>query len=167
MGLYAGEQLALEVPRNDKRLRVLVEIDGCFADGVSVATGCWLGRRTLHVVGHGKQAAIFVDADAGRAVRLIPHESIRARALAAALSAPSPWHAYLAAYQQLRASELFAVEWVRLRAPLPRTADRQQTHVVCGVCHEEIFDGREVQRGRQAVRRACAGNVHYERIDVH
>src|SRR3712207_7090667 len=49
--------------------RSFVETDGCFADGVSVATGCWLGRRTLRLVDHGKVAATFMDTLTERAVR--------------------------------------------------------------------------------------------------
>jgi formylmethanofuran dehydrogenase subunit E len=54
IGLAAGEALDLDLPRADKRLLMLVETDGCFADGVSVATGCWLGRRTLRLVDYGR-----------------------------------------------------------------------------------------------------------------
>jgi formylmethanofuran dehydrogenase subunit E len=43
MGLYAAELLGLALPQSDKRLFTIVETDGCFADGVSVATGCTLG----------------------------------------------------------------------------------------------------------------------------
>ncbi|MGC8780907.1 MAG: FmdE family protein, partial [Anaerolineae bacterium] len=44
MGLYAGELLGLSVPQQDKRLYTIVETDGCAADGVAVATNCWVGR---------------------------------------------------------------------------------------------------------------------------
>ena len=53
--------LNLPLPQKDKRLLTFVETDGCFADGVSVATGCWLGRRTMRLVDYGKVAATFVD----------------------------------------------------------------------------------------------------------
>ena len=43
MGMLAGELLGLELPQTDKRLITFVETDGCFADGVAVATGCTLG----------------------------------------------------------------------------------------------------------------------------
>jgi formylmethanofuran dehydrogenase subunit E len=45
MGHAAVELLGLVVPRADKRLFVLVETDGCFADGISAATGCWIMAR--------------------------------------------------------------------------------------------------------------------------
>ncbi len=61
MGMYAAALLELELPQRDKRLFTFVETDGCFADGVSVATGCWLGRRTMRLVDQGKIGATFVD----------------------------------------------------------------------------------------------------------
>ena len=50
-----------ELPQTDKRLYTFVETDGCFADGVMVATGCSLGHRTLRLIDYGKVAATFVD----------------------------------------------------------------------------------------------------------
>ncbi len=61
MGLLAGRWLGLDVPRDDKRLLTFVETDGCAADGVSSATGCRVGGRTLRVIDFGKVAATFVD----------------------------------------------------------------------------------------------------------
>src|SRR5690349_4858594 len=75
MGLLAGAALGLEMPRRDKRLLVLVETDGCFADGLSVANGCWLGRRTLRLMDYGRVAATVVDSATGRAVRISPRPS--------------------------------------------------------------------------------------------
>lgn len=57
MGLYAAERLGLPVPQDDKRLVAFVETDGCFADGVGAATGCWLGRRTMRLLDYGKAPA--------------------------------------------------------------------------------------------------------------
>src|SRR5215470_6084497 len=79
IGRYAGELLGLDVPRTDKRMIAIAEVDGCFADGVSVASGCWLGRRTLRAVDHGKVAATFLDVRDGRTIRLWPRAGIRDR----------------------------------------------------------------------------------------
>ena len=43
--------------------------DGCLIDGIAVATGCWVGNRTLRVVDYGKSAATFVDTATQRAPR--------------------------------------------------------------------------------------------------
>ena len=90
MGLLAGRVLGLAVPQEDKRLLTLVETDGCFADGVSVASGCWVGRRTLRVVDWGKIAATFVDTRTGRAVRLAARRAARTLAAEYALMPGMP-----------------------------------------------------------------------------
>ncbi len=59
MGRLAAELLQLELPQSDKRLLTIVETDGCFSTGVSVATNCWVGRRTLRVEDYGKVACNF------------------------------------------------------------------------------------------------------------
>ena len=46
LGLCGANALGLDAPRRDKRLVVFMETDGCGADGVSVATGCWVERYT-------------------------------------------------------------------------------------------------------------------------
>jgi formylmethanofuran dehydrogenase subunit E len=107
MGIYAGELLGLSLPQQDKRLYALVETDGCFADGVAVASGCWLGRRTLRLLDYGKVAATFYDSLTERAVRLAPRPEIRTRAVALQPEAQSHWHAQLIAYQQMSRPELF------------------------------------------------------------
>ncbi len=47
MGMLAGKLLQLELPQTNKQLFTFIEIDGCFADGVTVATDCTLRHRTL------------------------------------------------------------------------------------------------------------------------
>ncbi len=72
--------LQLDVPRTDKRLLVILEADGCFADGIEVTTGCTLGHRTLRIEDYGKIAATFVDVETERAVRVAPRLDARERA---------------------------------------------------------------------------------------
>jgi len=80
MGMLAAHELNLDLPQSGKRLLTIVETDGCFADGVSVATGCWIGRRTLRVEDFGKVAATFVDTQTGRAIRIAPRHDARTAA---------------------------------------------------------------------------------------
>ena len=54
VGLAAAAALNLITPRTDKRLLVILETDGCFADGLEVATGCTVGHRTLKAVEIGR-----------------------------------------------------------------------------------------------------------------
>ncbi len=155
IGLQAGLLLGLDLPQPDKRLLTLVETDGCFADGVSVATGCWLGRRTLRLLDYGKVAATFVDLREGRAVRVWPRGGIRERAWAYACSARDRWHAQLVGYQTMPTEEL-------LRWRQAAMADRLDVlgqpgrHVTCIACGEEVLNGRELVLGRQDICRPCA-----------
>jgi formylmethanofuran dehydrogenase subunit E len=149
------------VGRRDKRLLALVETDGCFADGGSVATGCWLGRRTLRLVDYGRVAATLIDTVTGRAVRLWPDPRARRRALAWAPNAPDRWHAQLAGYQVMPVEDLLRVEWVRLRAPLPQLLGRPGVHVACSMCGEDILNGRELATPAGPICRACAAEAYY------
>jgi formylmethanofuran dehydrogenase subunit E len=99
MGMLAGELLGLEIPQSKIRLMTIVETDGCFTDGVAVATNCWVGRRTMFIQDYGKIAATFVDTRSRESVRLIPHPSAGQRAQEAALDARNRWQGYLLGYQ--------------------------------------------------------------------
>lgn len=92
IGMYAAELFDLELPQTNKRLLAFVETDGCFADGISVTTGCWFGRRTLRLIDHGKVAATFVDTRTSQAIRIWPDPRARDRAATYASDARSRWH---------------------------------------------------------------------------
>jgi formylmethanofuran dehydrogenase subunit E len=121
MGLAAGEWLGLSVPQTDKRLIAIMETDGCAADGVSTATNCWVGRRTMRIEDYGKVAAVFVDTATGRAIRLVPHPASRSRAADYAPEARSCWEAQLLGYQRMPADMLFTARR-RLRRGSARLA---------------------------------------------
>jgi formylmethanofuran dehydrogenase subunit E len=161
IGRYAGELLGMGMPRSDKRMIATVEIDGCFADGVSVATGCWLGRRTLRVVDYGKVAATFFDVQTEVAVRIWPAVDARARAEHFARAAPDRWHAQLAAYQVMPATQLLKACHVRVNAKLFSTNSARLT---CAGCGEEIFNQRNVVREGLVLCRACAGDAYYTSV---
>ena len=72
MGRLAADLLGLDLPQDDKRLLTIVETDGCFTTGLSVATNCWVGRRTMRVEDYGKVAATFVDTQTEQAIRIAP-----------------------------------------------------------------------------------------------
>jgi formylmethanofuran dehydrogenase subunit E len=72
MGLLAAGLLDLDLPQHDKRLLTIVETDGCFTTGLSMATNCWVGRRTMRVEDYGKVAATFVDTTCDTAIRVVP-----------------------------------------------------------------------------------------------
>ncbi len=157
MALLGGRLLELALPRPDKRLLVVVETDGCFADGVSVVTNCWVGRRTLRVLDYGKVAATFVDTRGGRAVRVWPRPDVRALAAAYAPGTPNRWRAQLEAYQAMPDAEL--LRWEE-RAPddtLAQVIGRPGRRVLCARCGEEILNDRELVVGGVTLCRGCAG----------
>lgn len=157
IGLLGGELLGLELPRTDKRLLTLVETDGCFVDGVLVATGCRVGRRTMRVLDYGKTAAAFVDVETGEAVRVRPRSSIRELACRSVPTAIDPWHAQLEAYQWLPAADLLEAQPAMLPAPLPALLGRPGLHIPCVSCGEEIMNDRQIEVAGQAWCRACRG----------
>lgn len=163
MGLYAGKLLGLDLPQTDKRLYTFVETDGCFADGVSVASGCWLGRRTLRLVDYGKVAATFIDSKTHKAVRLAPTPNVRADAAELIPDAKSRWHAQLEAYKHLPDEVMFHWEPVELVEPLEIILSRPGVRVNCDVCGEEILNEREVHVGGATLCRSCSGDSYFKR----
>ena len=161
MGLLAGRLLGLEVPRTDKRLLAFVETDGCAMDGVAVATGCRPGRRTLRVIDFGKVAATFVDREADRAFRIVPHPAARARAREYAPEAKNKWQAQLIGYQRMPDEELLIAQEVRLLFSLEAFISQAGLRTQCERCGEEIINQREVIQDGRVLCRHCAGQRYY------
>ena len=161
MGLLAGKILGLQVPQKGKRLLTFIETDGCAADGVSVATNCWVGRRTLRVEDHGKVAATFADTKSGVAVRIIPSRFARQLAHEYAHEAGNKWQAYLLGYKRMPMVELFSHQFVTLKEPLDWIISKPGVRTKCQVCSEEIINEREVLRDGEVLCRACAGESYY------
>lgn len=161
MGLAGTAALGLTLPRADRRLVIIVESDGCFADGLEVATGATLGRRTLRVVDYGKIAATFVDMATGTALRARPRDGVRERALAYAPQERRRYFGQLLGYQRMPDHELLVIQPVRLAAPASDLLGRAGYRTRCAACGEEIINGREVWREESVLCRACAGNSYY------
>jgi formylmethanofuran dehydrogenase subunit E len=166
MGMLAGRWFGLDLPQSDKRLIVFMETDGCAADGVAVATGAWVGRRTMRILDFGKVAATFVDTVNGDAVRIHPHPESRARAVAAAPEAPDRWHAQLLGYQRLPDDQLLVMESVVLTMDLAAMISRPGVRAACSICGEEILNQRQVVRDGEVVCRACAGEAYCAMVHV-
>ncbi|EYB67226.1 hypothetical protein DEIPH_ctg046orf0017 [Deinococcus phoenicis] len=161
MGLLAGQVLGLPFPRSDKRVMVLIETDGCFADGVSVASGCWLGRRTLRLLDYGRVAATFVDVKTRQAVRLAPQVDLRQRVRDARAHGERRWDAYHAAYRTLPDEALFSVTPAELTLDLTALISLPGKRVICEACQEEVINGRELSEQGRVLCRACAGDAAY------
>lgn len=72
--------LGLEANAENKHLLVILETDGCFADGVAAVTDCTVGHRTLRIEDYDKVAATFVNTKTGQALHVAPDLHIRQRA---------------------------------------------------------------------------------------
>lgn len=166
IGLAGAGALGLETPRNDKRLLVILETDGCFADGVEAATGCTIGHRTLCVEDYGKVAATFVDVKTGQAVRIAPALNVRQRAYSYASEEKRHYFAQLAAYQVMPDAELLSIQEVYLRMPIEAIVSRPGVRVNCDLCGEEIINEREVMREGMTLCRACAGAAYYRPVPI-
>lgn len=167
MGMLAADLLELELPQQpSKRLFTFVETDGCFADGVSVATGCTLGHRTLRLMDYGKPAATFVDTETDRAIRIHPHPDSRAAAADFCPDATSRWRGMLDAYQQLPVAALFCWEPVKLALDLKAIISKHGLRVNCAACGEEILNEREIMVDGQPYCHTCAGDTYYARVEM-
>ena len=161
MGMYAAILLDLELPQSEKRVYTFVETDGCFADGVMVATGCSLGHRTLRLIDYGKVAATFIDTLSERTVRIVPHPLARIRAREYEPNIESYWQAQLKAYQIMPLPELFRATEVTLNLSLKAIISQAGLRVTCSVCGEEILNEREIRLDDQVVCRSCAEESYW------
>jgi formylmethanofuran dehydrogenase subunit E len=161
VALAGAAALNLTVPRSDKRLLAILEMDGCFADGVEVTTGCTSGHRTLRVEDYGKIAAVFVDVKSQRAVRVAPRLDVRERAYRYAAEERRHYFAQLQAYQIMPDEELLVVEEVTLTTPIEEIVSRPGVRVNCVRCGEEIINEREVFMDGQPVCIHCAYGGYY------
>jgi len=162
LGLAGAAALGLDVPRKDKRLLVILETDGCFADGIEAATGCTVGHRTLRIEDYGKIAATFVDVQTSQAVRLAPRLDVRQRACDHAPGESRHYFAQLQAYQAMPDVELLTIQPVHLTTPVTKILSRPGIRVNCDLCGEEIINNREICKNGQTICRSCAGDSFYQ-----
>ena len=165
LGLYAGRILGFELPQVDKRLFTFAESDGCGTGGISVATGCWVDRRTLRIMDFGKMAATFVDTKTNQAIRIAPHPDCRTVADQYAPNAIDHWHCQLDAYQVMPDNELFIYQYVFLNFDMEKIISKPGLRVICECCGEEISNEREVYKNGKVLCRYCAGD-HYYSSDI-
>lgn len=167
MGLHAGELFSLELPQRDKRLYAFVETDGCFVDGITAATGCSIGHRTLRLMDYGKVAASFVDTRTGNGIRIWPSPQCRSRAVEYAPTAPNRWRAQLEAYQIMPVAELLSACEVELLIDLEALIARRGVRVNCSICGEEILNQREEIRDDKVVCHFCANGGYVRFLSTH
>ena len=161
MGMYAGELLNLTLPQSDKRLLVITETDGCFVDGLSVATNATVGHRTLRVEDYGKTAAVFIDTKTERAIRIVPSSNIRQQACEFVPEESRRYFAQMHAYQIMPIAEVFNVQDVILNVSIQSIISKPGMRVNCDVCGEEIMNEREVHQNNMILCRTCAHGGYY------
>lgn len=166
IGLAGAQALGLTLPRPDKSLLIIVETDGCFADGVEAATGCTVGHRTLRIEDYGKIGATLIHVPSERAIRLAPRPDIRERAHIYAPHERRHYFAQLAAYQIMPTEELLTGRWVRLTPSVAEIVSRPIVRTQCDGCGEEIINQRELWVGSQTLCRACAGPAYYRPLPM-
>lgn len=166
-GLAGLAALRLTHLHKDKHLLVVLETDGCFADGIEVSTGVAIGHRTLRIEDYGKIAATFIKVPGGEAVRISPRLDIRQRAWDYAPSEKKYYYTQLHAYQVMPESELFNIKEVELAIPLEKIISRAGVRTECDFCGEDIINERQVYRDGFTLCRACAGPAYYVELGEH
>jgi len=161
IGLAGLAALGLESPVNKTTALILIESDGCFADGIEVTTGATIGHRTLRVNDFGKMAATFANVKTGRAIRISPALDIRERAWLYAPDEPRHYFAQLRGYQVMPDGELLRIQEVVLNPALEELISKPIVRVTCDYCGEEIINEREVLVNGVVLCRTCANDGYY------
>jgi formylmethanofuran dehydrogenase subunit E len=161
MGLAGLEALGVKSPVTTKTTLVYIETDGCFADGIRVATGATVGHRTLKVQDLGKIAATFTDLKTPKSVRLALRMDIREKALAYSPEESRRYYAQLKGYLVMPEIELFSYQWVELIVPPEKVIGRSNARTHCTVCGEEIINSREVKVDGKVLCQTCAYGGYY------
>lgn len=161
IGLAGARAVGMEVPRQDKRLLVIVETDGCFISGVEAATGCSVYWRTMRILDYGKIAAVFVNVITGQTVRVAPRLDARERVWAFAPAGETRhYFAMLYGYQAMPDDHLLTCSPGELQIPLSEIISRPGVRENCARCGEEIINEREIMWEGKPLCRGCAGTMH-------
>ena len=161
MGLAGLVALGLEAPVKKGDALVIIETDGCFADGIEVSTGTNIGHRNLRVADFGKIAATFVNVQTGQVIRLSPAQNVREHAESYTPEIKSRYYAQLHGYQLMPDKELFTFREVVLKPPLKAILSRPDFRMECERCGEEIINERQVIVGGLSLCCTCANQGYY------
>jgi formylmethanofuran dehydrogenase subunit E len=162
IGMAGMNALGFIDPPSKKRLLIITETDGCCVDGLSAATNCTVGHRTLRVEDYGKVAATFVDTETGNAVRVSPRLDIRQQACVFAPEESRNYFAQMRAYQIMPEREMLSIQKVILNVPVGQIVSRPAMRVNCDVCGEEIMNEREVHQHGLTLCLPCAQGGYYQ-----
>ncbi len=161
IGLAGMQLLGLEAPVDKAAGLVILETDGCFADGVEAATGATIGHRTMRINDLGKIAATFADLRTGQAFRLSPALDVRERALTYAPEELRHYFAQLKGYQIMPDEDLMRIQEVVLTPTPAELVAKPVSRTTCDYCGEEIINQREVILNGNTLCRSCANQGYY------
>lgn len=161
IGLAGMQVVGFTQPPSKKQLLVISETDGCFVDGVTAATGCTVGHRTLRVEDYGKVAITCVNVHTAYAVRVAPRLDVRERASAFLPDESRPYFAQLQAYQTMPDEAMLTLQEVLLNTAIKEIVSRPGLRVNCALCGEEIMNERDVKANGSSLCASCAGLGYY------
>ena len=161
IGILAGRLFQIPLPQPDKRLLAIAETDGCFIDGLSAATGCYVGRRTMRIEDYGKASVTFMDTLTEQAIRIAPQGNIRELAWDFSPTAKNKWEAQLIGYRHIPDELLFHWQPVELSVPVKQIVGQAGRRANCEICGEEIINQREVIREGTVLCKPCAGVSYF------
>jgi len=162
LGLCGLSALQLGANHGSKRILIIAETDGCFVDGISAATGCTVGHRTLRIEDYGKTAATFIDTRTGLTYRIAPTLDVREKAYLYAPDEARHYFAQMQSYQTMPDDEMFTVQKVELVVSHEFLVSRPGVRVNCDACGEEIMNQREVVQDGMLFCRSCANGSYYQ-----
>ncbi|MDD1728589.1 MAG: FmdE family protein [Methanospirillum sp.] len=153
MSIAGMRELGMNPLERNRNLLVYVEIDRCATDAIQAITGCTLGHRTLKFMNYGKFAAIFVNMDTGKAVRIaaIPKQNGQGENMAETVQK-------LAVIPE---SELFSIREVSIRIPEEDLPGFPLYKEICSVCGEQVLDKKEVVKDNRVFCKNCQGKSYY------
>jgi formylmethanofuran dehydrogenase subunit E len=162
MGLAGLAAIGVEAPMPHKDALVIIETDGCFADGIEVATGATVGHRTLRVMDFGKTGAVFANTKTGQMIRLAPQLDIRERAHLFSPDVKNKYYAQLKGYRVMPEKELFSFNEVALEPTLEVILSKPGLRTKCNRCGEEIINARQVCVDGDTLCATCAKLGYYQ-----
>ena len=161
MGLAGLAAIGVAAPLAYKEALIFIETDGCFADGIEVATGATVGHRTLRVLDYGKTGAPFANVKTGQTIRLAPQLDIRERAHLLSPGVKNKYYAQLKGYRLMPEAELFSFKEVSLNPALELVQSRPGLRTKCDRCGEEIVNARQVCEETETLCITCAQMGYY------
>jgi len=176
MAIAGLQKLGFNDPSETRDLIVYTEIDRCLADAIQAITGCTIGKRKLKHVDYGKFAATFVDISKNRAVRISVKEKARELAMkygeeqglikrGKIVSRKREMAVMAEAYSKMPDADLLAIRGVSVsisKWDLPGLPERK---VMCAMCGEMIFDGREKMEKGRTLCRPCVEGAYYRNLE--